>query len=192
MGKKEKKIFSFGRIVQRNKIVRKVGLDTDNSFSWMENEKLTWNYKPAIVREGNFLYVNYIVFSELLNVIRKRYPNQKVDYMAVLKFLRRNRIRPIKKKDVDTNRVNETFNLLKNEREKNKWPAEDNDLKIISVYYVAGIDCMSTNNVRHFQGPCNFLGINLDFPPIIEPGSGQDVKRMLRDLYGKYNKKRRN
>jgi len=37
----KRKIISIERISLRNKIIRNIGLDTDNSFSWMEHEKLT-------------------------------------------------------------------------------------------------------------------------------------------------------
>jgi len=158
-------------------------LDTDNCFSWIENENLTWNYKPKIAKKGNFLHINYVVFSELMNLLSQKYPNKDINPKEVFNFLRRNKIKPIKKKDVDLIKVEEIFNKLKTESKNNKWFSGENDLKIISVYYVTGMDCISTNNIKDFQKPCNYLGISLDFPPIIQPGSRQDVNRMLRDLY---------
>ena len=71
----------------------------------------------------------------------------------------------------------------KAECKKNNWSAGESDLRVISVYYNAGIDCISTNNLRHFKDPCYYLKISLDFPPIIQPYSKQDVNRMLRNLY---------
>jgi hypothetical protein len=171
----------IGKFVQRNKIIKKIGIDTDNCFSWMEKEKLTRNYKPAISRRENLIHANYIVFGELMNLILQKNPNTKVK--EVFSFLRRNHIYPIKKRDVDSIEVEKVFNNLKNERKKKNWTAGDNDLKIISVYYCAGIDCISTNNLKHFKEPCDYLKINIDFPPIIEPGTIPDVSRMLRDLY---------
>jgi len=178
-----KRFTSIGKIVERNRILRKIGLDTDNCFSWIENEKMTWNYKPNIAKRENFLHVNYVVFSELINLLSKKYPDKDINLKEVFNFLRRNKIRPIKKKDVDSIRVEEIFNRLKIESKNNKWYSGENDLKIISVYYIAGMDCISTNNLKDFKKPCNYLGISLDFPPIIQPGSRQDVSRMLRDLY---------
>ena len=183
---KRKKLIGIGRTILRNKIIRKVGLDTDNCFSWIENEKLTWNYKPRIAKRGNLLHVNYVVFSELMNLLSQKYPDKNINPKNVFNFLKRNRIKPIKKKDVDLIKFEEIFNKLKIESKNNKWSSGENDLKIISVYYVAGIDCISTNNIKDFQKPCDYLGIPLDFPPIIQPGSRQDVNRMLRDLYKNY------
>jgi len=178
-----KKFVGIGRFVERNRVLKKIGLDTDNCFSWIENEKLTWNYKPNIARRENLLHVNYIVFSELMNLLYKKHSDKDVDPKEVIGFLRRNNIRPIRKKDVDPLKVEETFNRLNVESKNNKWSSGESDLKIISVYYAAGIDCISTNNIKDFQNPCNYLGISLDFPPIIQPGSRQDVNRMLRNLY---------
>lgn len=179
----KKKLMGIGRFVQRNRILRKIGLDTDNCFSWIENEKLTWYYKPNIVKRENFLHINYVVFSELMHLLHKKYPDKNINPKEVFNFLRRNKINPIRKKDVNPINVEETFNRLKTESKNNKWSSGENDLKIISIYHVAGMDCISTNNLKDFQKPCNYLGISLDFPPIIQPGSSQDVNRMLRNLY---------
>ncbi len=181
----KRKMISIGRISFRNKIIRKIGLDTDNSFSWMKNEKLTWNYKPSILSKGNFLYVSYIVFSELIGLLQKENPDKEINKKKVFKFLRKNKIKPIRKKEVDQNKVKEIFEILKNERSKNKWSAGDNDLRIISVYSGAGMDCISTNNLKDFREPCRFLNIDLDIPTIIEPGSMQDINRMWKNLYRK-------
>lgn len=180
MGKK--KIISVGRFVKRNKPLRKIGIDTDNCFSWMKQEKETWDYKPRIAKRNNFLHANYIVFSELIHLLSKKNPNIELNKKKVFQFLKRNKIRPIKKKDVNQDKVNETLEILKQERAKSKWPSGDNDLKIISIYFVAGIDSISTNNKKDFEKPCDYLGIGIDLPSIIEPFSRQDVNRMLKDL----------
>ena len=191
MGKKKRKLINIGRFVTRNKIIRKVGLDTDNSFSWMENEKLTWNYKPRISKKENFLHMNYVVFSELMNLLFRKCPSEKVNPKEIFKFLKRNKIRPIKKKDVDPVKVKEIFDELEIKKKINNWRAGKNDLKIISVYYASGIDCISTNNKKDFQDPCNYLNIDLDVPTIIEQGSMQDTNRMLRNLYKNYPKRKK-
>ncbi len=182
MDNKKKKVIHMERVVARNKILRKIGLDTDNSFSWMENEKGTWGYRPRIAKRGNFLHTNYIVFSELLNLLSKKNPDKELNKREIFNFLRRNRIKPIKKKDVNQAKVNALFDKLKTERKDNNWKAGDNDLRIISVYCIAGINCISTNNRRDFQDPCNYLNIDLDVPTIIEPGSEQEVNKMLRNF----------
>jgi hypothetical protein len=183
----KRKIISIERISLRNKIIRKIGLDTDNSFSWMEHEKLTWNYKPAIVKKGNILHANYIIFSELIGLLSRENPDKEINKKKVITFLKKNRIKPIRKKEVDQGKVNEVLEKLKKERDKNSWSAGDNDLRIISVYSVTGMDCISTNNLKDFREPCRFLNIDLDLPSIIEPGSMQDINRMWRNLYGKRN-----
>ena len=183
MGKKKRKLIRVGRFVTRNKIIRKVGLDTDNSFSWMENEKLTWNYKPRISKKENFLHMNYVVFSELMNLLSRKYPNGKINPKEIFKFLRRNKIKPIKKKDVNPVKIKEIFDKLKIEKKTNDWRAGENDLRIISVYCASGIDCISKNNRKDFQDPCNYLNIDLDVPTIIEPGSMQDTNRMLKNYF---------
>ncbi|HLD54989.1 MAG TPA: hypothetical protein VJB35_01890 [Candidatus Nanoarchaeia archaeon] len=170
-----------GKFVQRNNMLKKIGLDTDNCISWIENEKLSPGYKPRIAKRRNFLYTNYVVFSELMHLISNK--DLTIKSEEVIGFLKRNHIRPIKKKDVDKIKVEETFNKLKAECKKNNWSAGESDLRVISVYYNAGIDCISTNNLRHFKDPCYYLKISLDFPPIIQPYSKQDVNRMLRNLY---------
>ncbi len=185
MPKKRRKLIGLGRAVVRNKIIKKIGLDTDNSFSWMENEKLTWDYKPSVVRKNNVLYSNYVVFSELINLLSRKNPNVQFNKKKIFKFLRKNGINLLKKKEVDPDKVNETFKMLSEERERNKWPSGDNDLRIIAIYHVAGISCISTNNFKDFQGPCKFLNIDLEIPSIIEPGSRQDVAKMWRNIYGK-------
>jgi hypothetical protein len=182
MNKKRNKNFHMRKFVKRNKIIRKIGLDTDNYFSWIQNEKETWDYKPKIAKRENFLHLNYVVFSELISLLSESNPNLKVNKKEIFDFLKRNKIKPIKKKDVDEDKVNETLNLLKYEKKKRKWKAGENDLKIIAIYFSAGIPCISTNNLQDFKDPCNYLDIDLDVPVIIEPGSGQDVNRMLKNL----------
>lgn len=181
MAMAKKRVIGIGKFVQRNNMLKKIGLDTDNCVSWIENEKLTRGYKPRISTRRNFLYANYIVFSEFVHVLSSK--NPPVNIREIINFLKRNHIFPIKKKDVDPTKVEDTFNRLKIERRKNNWPAGENDLKIISIYHAAGIDCISSNNIKHFKEPCDYLKISLDFPPIIQQGSRQDVTRMLRDLY---------
>ena len=171
----------IGKFVKRDRILKKIGLDTDNCVSWIENEKLTHRYRPRIARRRNFLYTNYVVFSELMNLLEGKRIDAKKE--EVIKFLHRNHIQPIRKKDVDQIKVEEILDKLKKEAKKKNWLAGENDLRIISVYYTAGIDCISTNNRKHFKEPCDYLKISVDFPPIPQPGSIQDINKMLKDLY---------
>jgi hypothetical protein len=170
---KKSKWIGIEKFIKRNKMLKKIGIDTDNCLSWIENEKLTPGYRPSISKRKNFLCANYVVFSELMHLLSKKDSN--VTKLEVISFLRKNHIFPIKKKDVNQTKVENTLNNLKIERKKNGWSAGDTDLKIISVYDAAGIDCISTDNLKHFKDPCNYLGISLDFPPIIQPGSRQDT-----------------
>lgn len=168
-----------------NRISKKIGIDTDNCFSWLENEKYTLNYKPKLVRRGNFLHTNYIVFSELIHLLESKNPNLELNKKKVLDFLHKNNIKPIKKKEVDQGKVEKILAELLEQKKKNKWSAGTNDLRIIVVYYIAGMDSISTNNLEDFKEPCKYLNLRLDKIPIIEPGSYQDVNRMLRDIYRK-------
>ena len=177
----KKRVFGVGKFVYRNGIIKKIGLDTSTCFSWIENEIIISGYKPRISKRKNFLYTNYVVFSELMHLLSNK--NMNIRKEEVIGFLKRNHIFPIKKKDVDQIKVEETLNKLKNEGRKNNWSAGENDLRIISVYHCAGINCISTNNQKHFKEPCDSLNISLDSPQVTQIGSGQDVKRMLRDLY---------
>lgn len=174
-------MIQIGKFVQRKRVIKRIGIDTDNCFSWMDNEKSIPKYKPRIAQRRNFLYTNYVVLSELMNLLSNKNPN--VNREEVIKFLNRNHISPIRRDDVNETEVEETLNKLKIERKNKNWLAGDNDLKIISVYHCAKIDCISTNNLKHFREPCDYLGMDIDFPKIIQIGSRQDVNRMLRNLY---------
>jgi len=109
---KKGKVLSIGKFTIRNRPVRKVGLDTDNCFSWMENEKEIWNYKPKIAKRGNLLYINYVVFGELMSLLAKKYPNKIERKNNIFKFLKRNKILGIKPKDVNESSINQIFTQL--------------------------------------------------------------------------------
>lgn len=117
-----------------------------------------------------------------MGLLSQHYPNIDDRKDVIFDFLRRNRILGIKPQDVNQQKVQEMFNELKILRQQNKWTAGDNDLEIISINYVAGMDCISTNNTRDFIPPCNHLQLPLEFPPIIQIGSRQDVDRMLKSI----------
>lgn len=185
------KVISFGRLFAGNKIRRKVGLDTDICFAWMENEEETFNYKPEIAKKMNMLYINYKVFGELMGLLSSKYPFEKERKEVIFSFLRRNNIEIIKYNNLNQLEVKRIFDRLKNESQKFKKVAGNSDYWIISIYYVAGIDTISTNNVRDFIEPCNYLNIPLEYPPIIEPGSRQDIIRMLKNIQKpRFRKKR--
>jgi len=186
-----RKIIGFGKFVVRNKPVRKVGLDTDNCLAWIENEKYLPNYKPKIAKRGDLLYINFKVFGELMGLLTETYVNDNERRSKIFSFLKRNGILKIKKTDVNNLKVQETFENL-----KKKFKGRDNDLIIISIYHTAGINCISTNNIKDFKEPCYYLNISLDDKPVVEIGSIKDVNIMLRQinrnrLFKRHKKRRR-
>ena len=189
--KQKRKIFGIGRFVKRNKPIKKVGIDSDNCLSWMENKKQNRNYKPKIALRGNLLYINYEVFGELMGLLKDEYSDEQERVKNIFSFLRRNKIGLIKKKEINLEEVDKIYFQLKEMRKNFKNKPGDSDLKIISIFYVAGMDAISTNNIKDFIESCDYLNISLEYPPIIEIGSTQDVMEMLRKLPRPQFKRRR-
>ncbi len=44
------------------------------------------------------------------------------------------------------------------------------------------MDCIFSDNYKHFEGPCSFLKIPYERPFEVEIGSEQDVRKMLKDF----------
>ncbi len=187
----KRKLIGIGRVFVGNKIRRKVGLDTDICLAWMENEKETFNYKPEIAKKGNILYINYKVFGELMGLLSEKYSSEEERRKVIFSFLGRNKIGIIKYNDLNQLEAKKLFDELKSKCNTFKRVASNNDYWIISIYLTAGMDTISTNNTRDFEEPCIYLKIPLEYPPIIEPGSRQDVRRMLRNIPRPRFKKRR-
>ena len=190
---KKNKIIGIGRVVIRNKIIRKIGLDTDICFNWI-NEDYS-EHQPNIVNKQNRLFINYKVFGELIG---NQIGDDDVDEEGVneirnqiFKFMRENRINLLKKSELNQNEINKMFLDLK--KQNFRGNPENSDLRIISIYKIAGMDGVFSNNVKHFEEPCNHLNLHFEKPFMIKVGSLQDVKKMLRELYHnkKFKKKRK-
>ena len=161
--KKETHIVGFGKFVVRNKLLRKVGIDTNLVLPWIQNEDYSGKYKPNENKNPQ--------------EIRKR----------IFRFLRENKIILLKKKAINLNKLEEVCNKLKN-RFKN---IKESDLLITAIFHCFNVDCIFSADEEHFREPCKFLGINYEKHIEIEIGSEQDVKRMLKDFYSKQHKKRK-
>ena len=112
---KKNKIIGIGRVVIRNKIIRKIGLDTDICFNWI-NEDYS-EHQPNIVNKQNRLFINYKVFGELIG---NQIGDDDVDEEGVneirnqiFKFMRENRINLLKKSELNQNEINKMFLDLK-------------------------------------------------------------------------------
>jgi len=182
------KIIGFGKFIMRNKPVRKVGIDTSLILSWMENEKYLGKHKPKFCNQEDKLFINYKIFGELMGLLREKKNNISEIRNLIFDFLKRNNVTLLKKKLINKKRLKETLDRLK---QKFSGKVKESDLKIIAIFYCFNIDCIFSPDDKHFEEPCNFLGINYEKHFEIEVGSEQDVRRMLRNLYPKKYKKRR-
>lgn len=182
MGNKNK-IFGFGRLIIGNRMIRKIGLDTDICFNWISEDYS--DYQPNITKKQNKLFINYKVFGELMGILigDNKVDKEKVNEIKkkIFEFIRENRISLLKKRDINQNDVNNLFLELKNKNFTGE--PGDSDLKIISIYKIYGMDGIFSNNVKHFEEPCKHLNLHFERPFMIKKGAIQDVKKMLRDLY---------
>ena len=179
-------ILGFGKISIRTSPIRKIGLDTNISLAWFRNQKIERNHRPKIFNRNDALYISYKVFGELLYQIAKetgKSPEEARNEIFI--FLRRNRINLLRKRDLQEKLfgINKILSDLRDQRKNFKEKPEDSDLEIISIFYVAGMDCIFSSNYRHFEEPCKYLKIDYERHFIIEIGSIQDVNRMLKNLY---------
>lgn len=182
MGNKNK-IFGFGRLIIGNRMIRKIGLDTDICFNWISEDYS--DYQPNITKKQNKLFINYKVFGELMGILigDNKVDKEKVNEIKkkIFEFIRENRISLLKKRDINQNDVNNLFLELKNKNFTGE--PGDSDLKIISIYKIYGMDGIFSNNVKHFEETCKHLNLHFERPFMIKKGAIQDVKKMLRDLY---------
>ena len=182
MGNKNK-IFGFGRLIIGNRMIRKIGLDTDICFNWISEDYS--DYQPNITKKQNKLFINYKVFGELMGILigDNKVDKEKINEIKkkIFEFIRENRISLLKKRDINQNDVNNLFLELKNKNFTGE--PGDSDLKIISIYKIYGMDGIFSNNVKHFEETCKHLNLHFERPFMIKKGAIQDVKKMLRDLY---------
>jgi len=179
----KKKLIHIGRVVIGNKIIKKIGLDTDICLNWING--VYSDHQPNIINKNNKLFISYKVFGEIIgNLIGDKNANQKMldDIRTkIFKFMKEKRISLIKKSYINQNEVNNLFFDLKDQNFK-ETPG-NSDLRIISIYKIAGMNCIFSNNKKHFEEPCDYVKIHFERPFMIKKGSMQEVNRMLRDLY---------
>lgn len=186
----ENKILGFGKFVIRNKLIRKVGIDTNLIFSWIQNESYFGKHKPHFCNQKDKLFINYKIFGELMGLLLEEEKDKNPEEIRkiIFEFLRRNKIALLKKRTINLDKLKETFSRLKD----NFKNIKESDLLVISIFYCFDIDCIFSADEKHFEEPCRFLGINYERHFEIEMGSEQDVRRMLKNLYPKrYKRKKR-
>ena len=172
------KIGAIGRVIHTNRIIKRVGLDSDVMIALIDDDKEFSLFKPKIFSKKNILYINYKVFSELIGYFvynKKLSQNEAVN--KIFSYLRKNNINLLKKKDTDLIKVNETFDSLKKQREILKNNAGYKDLEIISIYKVHNIDLIFSRNSNDFKPFCEYLGISFE-------KLQEDVDVMWKQVFG--------
>ena len=185
--------FSVTRTVSRNKIVKKVGLDSSIFVALVDDEQQYSRFTPKIFVRNNFVYVSDIVFSETLNVlIGKRGYTEAEALDKIFGYMRSHKISMVKSKVVGYDKVKLLVDELKEQRKKIKEHPEDSDLKIMALYKLGGIDCIFVVNDRHFRELCTYLNIDVEKPI-------DNVNTQMRRIFGWYrsnrykgNRKKRN
>ncbi len=115
MAKKKIKIGAASRFVHTNRIIRKVGLDTDIMIALIDNVPEFSMFKPRIFSTQNILYINYRVFSEIFgHLIHNKNNSKEMALNKIFSFLKSNRIELLKKSSTNVNEVNEIISSLKN------------------------------------------------------------------------------
>ncbi len=160
------------------KFIKKIGFDSDSIIIMIDDRYEFQGLKPYIFKRSNILYINYIVFKEVLGfLIKNRGFNKSQAVQKIFKFLRKNNISFIKKSQINQESFIVIFNKLKKYRKKLKNEVEDEDLRIISVYKINNIDSIVSRNAYHFKPFCKYLGISFI-------GVKEDVDIMWRRTFG--------
>lgn len=164
MGKINK--FSKERFMNRNIIVRKVGLDTSVFVDMILKEPEFYIHDAKIIKRGG-LYVNYYIIQEAWGIlVHEKKIDKKEAGSFIDRFIEKSRIKVIRKEDISEKRVNSYFELLKKQEEiyRNVEIAgnKNSDLLIISIYKTADIDCIFTRNSFDFQRACKYLGLDTE------------------------------
>ncbi len=93
------KIASAGRLINRKRIVRTIGLDSDIFLALVNDAEEFSLFRPKVFNRKNAVYINYKVFSETLGVLIHKYKYELKDAVnKIFEFLRKNNIRLLKKK----------------------------------------------------------------------------------------------
>jgi len=157
------KFAEAGRFIQRKRIIKSIGLDTDIFIALINNNEEFTLFKPKIFNRKNSLYINYKVFSETLGILIHKYKYEQYNALRkIFEFLRINNICLLKKKETDLNQILFLLTKLKRYRESIKSLAGNNDLEIIAIYKLHNINCIMGRNIRHFLPFCNYLHIEFE------------------------------
>ena len=151
---------------KRGNIIRKVGLDTNVFVDMILKEPNFYINNAKIIKRGG-LFVNYFVIQEAWGIlVHFRRIDRKSAGVLIDRFVEKNDVKVIKKKDFLEEQVNSYFDLLKKQEKLHKnieiSGNKDNDLLIISIYKTAGVDCIFTRNTFDFQRACKYLGLKIE------------------------------
>ncbi len=185
--KEIKKIIGFENLVIRNRIVRRVGLDSDVVITLVEDSDTFSIYKPQLFKRKNAVWINHIVFGEVIGVLINEYGYTKEKAFEKLRrFINDNNIRALAKNRIDFNKTNLIFESLKKQREVLKINVGDKDLMIISIYKSENMDCVVSVNSFHFEPFCKYLDMEFEKPI-------KDLDFMLKRvfLWGRRKKKKK-
>lgn len=178
MLKNKIKIGAVERVIHTNRIIKKVGLDSDVMIALIDDIQEFSMFKPKIFSSRNILYINYKVFSELVGhfMYNEKFL-QNASVSKIFSYLKSNNIGLLKKKDTNLQEVNQTLNSLKKQREVMKNNAGDKDLEIISIYKAHNIDLIFSRNSDDFKPFCEYLGISFE-------KLQEDVDVMWKQVFG--------
>ncbi len=173
----EAKVAAAGRIIHRDRLLKKVGIDTDVMIALIDDIEQFSMFKPKIFSRNNFLYINYVVFSELIGYfIHQGYSKEKA-LQKIFSYLRKNNINILNKKTTNIQKVNQIFEDLKKQRNRLKVEAGNKDLEIISIYKVHNIELIYSRNKFHFKPYCEYV-------KIVFEQLQDDVDIMWKQLFG--------
>lgn len=160
----ETTIFSVSKIVSRNKITNKVGIDTDLLVAFIDDNKFSF-FKPRVYDRNNYVFICQKVFAQTLGVLihKREYVYEKAKNKLV-NYLNLNRIKIIKNKEIGFDKITSLINELREKKKSINANPDDADLEIIAVYKLAGIDCIFTINSEHFEELCKYLDIDVEKP----------------------------
>ncbi|MBD3252895.1 PIN domain-containing protein [Candidatus Pacearchaeota archaeon] len=157
------KIGAVEKVIHTNRMIRRVGLDSDVMIALVDDSKQFSMFKPKIFSRKNLLFINYKVFSELLgHFMYNRKLSKENSLKKIFAYLRKNKITLLKKKDTDINKVQEIFESLKKQKQILDNNAGDKDLMIISIYKVHNINLIFSRNKDDFKPFCEYLGISFE------------------------------
>jgi hypothetical protein len=163
MAKNKIKTGAASRFIHTNRIIRKVGLDTDVMIALIDNIPEFSMFKPRIFNSKNILYINYKVFSEIFgHLIHNKNLSKEMALNKIFSFLKSNRIVLLKKSGTSINEVSEIISSLKKQRQILNNNAGDKDLEIISIYKTHNIDLIFSRNSDNFLPFCKYLGISFE------------------------------